>query len=108
MMTTGSKTFQKRAEDFQCEQCGALVTGNGYTNHCPYCLYGKHVDIFPGDRLETCGGLMEPVLYEKARGQEKLTHRCLRCGKMKKNKVQAEDSFEALVGLAARLATQKK
>jgi hypothetical protein len=107
VMPTAGKTFQRREEDFVCERCGTSVVGDGYTNHCPYCLYGKHVDIFPGDRLETCGGLMEPVGYEKDRGQEKLTHRCLRCGKTKKNKVQARDSFEELLRLSARLAASK-
>lgn len=99
---TGSKVFQRRKEDFQCEQCGFFVTGTGYTNHCPRCLYGKHVDVFPGDRAETCGGLMEPIQYEKNNGQEKLTHRCLRCGKVRKNKVQKEDDFEVLLALAQK------
>ena len=96
MKTVGNKLFQKREEDFVCEQCGKTVMGDGYTNHCPYCLFGKHVDVFPGDRLETCGGLMEPVGHEKLHGQEKLIHCCLRCGKTKKNKVQSADSFETL------------
>lgn len=96
------KTFQRRTEDFLCEHCGAHVAGNGYTNHCPHCLYGKHVDINPGDRLEACGGLMEPIASEKESGQEKLTHRCLKCGKIRKNKIQTEDSFDALLALAKK------
>lgn len=99
-MTPPLKVFQRRTEDFSCEHCGFQVAGNGYTNHCPRCLYGKHVDINPGDRLETCGGLMEPLFVEKEGQQEKLTHQCLRCGKIRKNKVQTEDSFEALLALS--------
>lgn len=99
---TGSKVFQKRKEDFQCEQCGFFVIGTGYTNHCPRCLYAKHVDIFPGDRAEACGGLMEPMRYEKDHGQEKLTHQCLKCGKVRKNKVQQGDSFESLLAVAKK------
>ncbi|MEK7158524.1 MAG: RNHCP domain-containing protein, partial [Patescibacteria group bacterium] len=45
-----SRTFQRRVEDFTCESCGAQVTGDGYTNHCPQCLVSKHVDVYPGDR----------------------------------------------------------
>lgn len=104
---TATKVFQKHEEDFICEQCARPVVGNGYTNHCPLCLYGKHVDIFPGDRLETCGGLMEPIGYEQAHGEGKLMHRCLRCGKSKKNKVQANDSFEALLLLSHHLVDKE-
>ena len=72
------KKFQKRKEDFVCEHCGAEVKGNGYTNHCPKCLWSKHVDIFPGDRLEDCGGLMEPVAVEaKKAGKYTIVHKCV-------------------------------
>lgn len=101
---TSSKAFQRRIEDFSCEQCGFFVTGSGYTNHCPQCLYSKHVDVFPGDRLEPCGGLMEPIAVVKEQGQEKLVHTCVRCGKTRNNKVQKDDSFEALVALTRKRA----
>ncbi|GIW69886.1 MAG: hypothetical protein KatS3mg101_0633 [Patescibacteria group bacterium] len=55
------KLFQKKKENFICKNCGYFVIGNGYTNHCPRCLYSEHVDINPGDRANTCEGLMEPV-----------------------------------------------
>jgi Zn finger protein HypA/HybF involved in hydrogenase expression len=48
--------FKRTIEDFTCEHCGEQVTGNGFTNHCPQCLWSKHVDIDPGDRLALCGG----------------------------------------------------
>ncbi len=102
-MNTG-KIFQKRKEDFNCEYCGFSVIGDGYTNHCPRCLYSKHVDIFPGDRLEQCGGMMEPISYEKENGKESLVQRCVRCGKLRKNKVQKRDSFENLLLLARKKA----
>ncbi|MDP2838221.1 MAG: RNHCP domain-containing protein [Candidatus Moranbacteria bacterium] len=97
-----SKTFQKRKEDFLCGHCGLAVMGNGYTNHCPRCLYSKHVDVFPGDRLAVCGGLMEPLSCEKERGQEKLIQRCIHCGMVRKNKVHEQDDFEALLELARK------
>lgn len=38
------KNFTRVIEDFICENCGTEVKGNGYTNHCPKCLWSKHVD----------------------------------------------------------------
>ena len=69
---------------FQCEKCGLEVlpvTNGSYRNHCPRCLYSKHVDVLPGDRASDCGGLMEPigVHYHSKKGYQ-IIHRCLRCG----------------------------
>ena len=43
------KRFTKIDEEFICENCGEKVEKLGYTcrNHCPHCLYSKHVDINP-------------------------------------------------------------
>lgn len=99
-------TFQKKVEDFRCGHCDFSVVGDGYTNHCPHCLYSKHVDVFPGDRLEQCGGLMEPIAHEKEHGRESIVQRCLRCGMVRKNKVQEKDDFEALLTVARKRAAQ--
>ncbi len=100
------KIFQKKVEDFSCEQCGFFVVGDGYTNHCPRCLFAKHVDVNPGDRLESCGGLMEPIAYEQTAGQERITHCCVRCGVVRNNKVQKEDDFETLLSVAKKRAAK--
>ena len=94
------RQFQRRKENFVCENCGAEVKGNGYTNHCPHCLYSKHVDINPGDRLETCGGLMIPVDLELKDGRYILVHRCQKCGLERRNKVCEGDNFEVVLSLA--------
>lgn len=104
MSLSQDKVFQRKKEDFQCEKCGALVSGDGYTNHCPKCLWSKHVDNFPGDRAATCGGLMEPVFLEPENGGQKLTHHCVVCGYEKKNKTAENDDFEALLALSRRIA----
>ena len=96
------KTFQRTKEDFVCEHCGAEVKGNGYTNHCPHCLYSKHVDINPGDRAENCGGLMEPIDLELKDGRYILVHRCQKCGAVRRNKVSSEDDFAAVIELSRR------
>ena len=43
--------FTEIDEEFICENCGKKVGKLGYScrNHCPYCLYSKHVDKNPGD-----------------------------------------------------------
>lgn len=100
------KKFKRHREDFQCEHCGALITGDGYTNHCEKCLWSKHVDIFPGDRAASCGGLMEPIAVEQKGSGYVLTHRCQKCGFEKKNKTREEDDFETLLTLSRRLANK--
>lgn len=96
------KTFQKTKENFTCENCGAKVKGDGYTNHCPHCLYSKHVDINPGDRSEECGGLMEPIDLELKDGKYIIVHRCQKCGFIRRNKVCDADDFSAVIKLSKR------
>ncbi|MDP1743689.1 MAG: RNHCP domain-containing protein [Candidatus Amesbacteria bacterium] len=88
-----SKKFQKKVEDFWCQNCGADVVGNGYTNHCPKCLYSKHVDINPGDRLNSCQGMMKPINIETKDGGFVVIHKCERCGEEKRNKTSSLDSL---------------
>jgi hypothetical protein len=100
LMTTQQPQFQKTKEDFICENCGTKVTGNGYTNHCPKCLYSKHVDINPGDRANLCGGLMKPVSVDLKKGEYIITHRCVLCNFEKKNKAASDDNFEKIILIA--------
>lgn len=96
-----SKKFQRTKEDFACEKCGLKVRGNGYTNHCPRCLWSKHVDVNPGDREASCQGLMEPIGVESQGGEYIITHRCIKCGVEKRNKAAKNDNFDVLVQLSA-------
>ena len=89
--------FKKKKEDFICENCGKEVKGDGYTNHCPVCLWSKHVDIHPGDRASECNGLMKPTDVENKAGESVLVHECVDCGHRKKNKVSVEDDFDAVI-----------
>jgi len=92
-----SEQFKRTKEDFTCERCGAQVTGDGYTNHCPVCLTSKHVDMFPGDRLEQCGGLMRPVRLERKRDTFVIVHQCERCGEERSTKTRPEDDLSVLI-----------
>jgi len=85
------KRFQRKIEDFTCEYCGIAVAGDGYTNHCPECLWSKHVDVNPGDRAALCGGMMEPIDLETKSGEHVITHRCIKCKYEKRNKASEED-----------------
>jgi len=94
-----SRKFQRKIEDFVCENCGEKVKGNGYTDHCPKCLWSKHVDINPGDREADCKGLMEPVKVE-VKNQEHIIHyKCIKCRHKHKVKSALEDNFEELLKL---------
>ncbi len=87
------KKFQRTIEDFVCGNCGEEVEGSGYTNHCPNCLWSKHVDINPGDRANPCGGLMKPIDAYFQSQQWYLIHQCQKCGEKSKIKVAKEDNF---------------
>ena len=52
------KRFNMIDEEFICENCHQKVSKLNYTarDHCPYCIYSKHVDILPGDRKNTSKG----------------------------------------------------
>jgi len=93
--------FKRTIEDFVCEKCGFIVEGNGYTNHCPECLWSKHVDKSPGDRAERCEGLMEPVRVEVKNKEYTIIHKCTRCGLERPNKAVKEDNFQMLVQVAS-------
>jgi hypothetical protein len=98
-----SLTFKKTAENFVCGHCGAEVKGNGYTNHCPRCLWSKHVDVNPGDRASECHGMMKPIGVEIERGEHILTHQCEKCGYKKRNKTAPEDDFDDILKLTPEL-----
>ena len=98
-----ARRFQRTVEDFVCERCGAANTGDGYTNHCGKCLYSKHVDVHPGDRAASCGGLMRPADVLRRGGGWKLVHECERCGFRRANRVRDRE-MDAVIGVMGQLA----
>ena len=95
-----SESFIKKKENFVCENCGHKVIGDGYTNHCPECLWSKHVDIFPGDRSEICGGLMEPIGLKVEGGKESIFHKCIKCGETRICKVSNSDNRDEVLKIS--------
>ena len=93
---------------FTCINCGRRVlplSSGSFRNHCPFCLFSRHMDVVPGDRKQQCGGLMEPVglRYRPGKGFQ-IVHRCLQCGEERINKIAEDpvqpDDIEALVRLS--------
>jgi rubrerythrin len=95
------KNFIRVKEDFRCENCGYKVKGDGYTDHCPLCLWGKHVDDkIPGDRASDCGGMMEPMAAVWVKGDIKIEYRCQKCNHRFTVKRAKDDKIEELISKA--------
>ena len=93
------KKFKVLDEGFICENCKKEVFPLKYTSrdHCPYCLYSKHVDINPGDRKCTCCGLLEPIGIEKFKDTYKILYKCLKCGMFHKNIMATDDDMDLII-----------
>lgn len=94
--------FTMRDEEFVCENCGKTVSKLEYSarDHCPYCLYSKHVDINPGDRLNECKGLLKPITIEKFKNSYKIVYKCTKCGQIHKNIVASDDDMDLIIELS--------
>jgi hypothetical protein len=92
--------------DFTCLHCRNFVSthpilsGVNNRNHCPYCLYSRHLDLLePGDRLAACKAGMRPVGLALKRSNKKyaglgellLIHLCEECGRVSLNRMAADD-----------------
>lgn len=102
-----SHPARRTRECFTCIRCGSAVAlhahGTRHRNHCPACLWSRHVDDHIGDRLAPCGGAMEPLAVVVAEtGEWSLMHRCKGCGRMRLNRIAGDDSELALLALALR------
>ena len=99
------KRFNMIDENFICENCGYEVLKLNYTarDHCPNCLYSKHVDINPGDRLNECKGLLEPIKIEKFKDSFKIIYKCKKCQEIHKNKIANDDNMDLIIKLSNNL-----
>ena len=95
------KKFTKTVENFECAHCGAMVFGNGYTNHCPHCLWSKHGDNNPGDRASDCGGMMIPISVETAGNGFIITHKCEKCGKTIRQRSSENDDIDTIIEISS-------
>ncbi len=93
------KRFNELDEGFICEKCGKEVPSLKYTSrdHCPYCLYSKHVDINPGDRNNPCKGLLKPIEIEKYKDTYKIVYKCNKCNEIHKNIMAKDDDIDEII-----------
>ena len=100
--------------DFRCAHCHNLVptahivSGVNNRNHCPYCLWSFHLDLFvAGDRLSACKGQMKPIGLTMKKGRNKyrldaggelmLIHQCSECGTLSINRIAADDHPDSVM-----------
>ena len=93
--------------EFRCGNCKQIIShnapGSGHRNHCPLCLWSRHVDVRPGDRASDCQGQMEPIaVWVKNDNEWSLVHRCKRCGETRTNRIAADDNEFVLMSLATK------
>lgn len=96
------KKFINLDEEFICENCNKEVKKLEYSSrdHCPYCLYSKHVDINPGDRANKCKGLLIPYEIEKFKNTYKIIYKCSKCNIIHKNIIASDDNFQKIIELS--------
>ena len=95
-----------REGPFRCGHCRRMVallpSGGRHRNHCPFCLYSRHVDTgTPGDRASACGASMAPVgRFARRNGEDVIVHRCLGCAQERWCRIGADDDYDLVLGLA--------
>ena len=101
----------KNDNSFVCRNCGREVPPLKYTsrNHCPYCLHSIHIDNIPGDRANTCLGLMKPIMVEpSAKKGYIISFKCTKCGEVKRNKSADDDNFDELLKVTEDYAKNRR
>ena len=104
------KRFIKINESFICEVCGHKnpMADTTCRNHCQKCLCSKHVDINPGDRAETCHGVLRPLAIQVCGGEMRtIIFRCEKCGMKRKNKIASDDDREQLIQIFSNATSMK-
>ncbi|MGZ9224101.1 MAG: RNHCP domain-containing protein [Anaerolineales bacterium] len=102
--------------DFRCAHCHAivscahLISAVNNRNHCPYCLWSCHLDLYvAGDRLCACKAPMKPMgltmkkgrnkYQREARGELMLIHGCIECKTLSINRIAADDDAETVISV---------
>jgi hypothetical protein len=82
--------------------------GTAHRNHCPNCLWSRHVDDdVPGDRDSDCGSSMEPLaIAVRGDGEWIVVHRCTGCDELHLNRSAGDDNPLLLLRLALKPLAQ--
>ena len=96
---------------FRCRHCrldvSTVAIGTAHRNHCPNCLWSRHLDDTPGDRAADCGSAMEPIAVSvRGDGEWVLVHRCTGCEIVHLNQTAGDDNPLILLRLAVRPLSQ--
>jgi hypothetical protein len=121
--TRPGRGHQHEAEQgFICIQCQQYVScdpgsaGVQNRNHCPACLWSRHLDWrSAGDRLSVCRAAMQPIGLTTKRSRNKyaterdgelmIVHQCSACETVIINRIAADDSATSLLALYDRSHT---
>lgn len=89
-------------ESFTCVHCHDAVSPGGarVRDHCPRCLRSVHVDIVPGDRANSCGGVLDPVSFMLEAGEVTIHYRCRRCASPHRCRAHPEDAVPPSLSVA--------
>lgn len=98
------KIFSKNNQEFICFNCGKLVSQHQTSSrdHCNYCLFGLHVDINPGDRLNDCKGALEPIGLKISNGKTQIVYKCQKCSKQVFCIKADDDNSDKLLELSSK------
>jgi hypothetical protein len=110
--TSNGASRRQAYDSFLCKHCHALVSTASFLsgvqnrNHCPYCLWSRHLDLFAaGDRLSACKAPMRPIgltfkstpkKYGSGNGELMLIHVCTECESLSINRVAADDDLQTI------------
>lgn len=97
--------FKKNDNSFICVFCVKYVDKLGYTsrNHCPFCLHSLHVDNNPGDRANTCRGVLEPVGIEiKPQKGYVINFVCKKCNAKVNNIAAKDDNPKKIIEISSK------
>jgi hypothetical protein len=118
----GRARIERCDQAFQCVQCRQYVVcdpgvaGVQHRNHCPACLWSRHLDWrTAGDRLAGCRAAMAPVGLTSKRSRNKyarerdgelmLIHQCISCATIVIIRSNADDSPAAILELVSSSQT---
>ena len=105
----------RQESSFRCSNCRVILStdpiGSRHRNHCPLCLWSKHVDLStPGDRRSNCCARMKPIAIafkdyninpftNRGGGELMIIHQCLCCGKLSSNRIAGDDNEYQILSL---------